>query len=175
MKKLFLIYFVSFSSFAQQSGLPVGTDAPAFDSYHVSGKDKGTKTCPMCKYGAKTEGLMIWINDDLKNYEPLLLYLEAQYLTKNAGQWKTFVIYMNPKHESTELLKQKLTDYAQKLELKNVALTFIHSPTDAETAGVYAINPKMKNTIFGYKKRVLTKKLVDFNANTENFSTLINL
>ncbi|RFS16654.1 hypothetical protein [Emticicia sp. C21] len=170
----FLIFFITFNAMAQNSGIAVGEGAPAFDPYHVSGKDKGTKTCPMCKYGAKTEGLMVWINDDLKDYEKMLSFLEAQYLTKNANNWKTFIVFMNPKHENESLLKQKLSDYAKKLNLKNVAFTFISSPTDAETAGVYEINPKVKNTIFAYKKRVITKKFVNFDTDKENFTSLLN-
>ncbi|GAB3516372.1 hypothetical protein [Emticicia fontis] len=170
----FLFAFASFSAWAQNSGLAVGADAPAFDPYHVSGRDKGTKTCPMCKYGAKTDGLMVWINDDLKNYERMLSFLEAQYLTRNANNWKTFIVFMNPKHENESLLKQKLSEYTKKLDLKNVAFTFISSPTDAETAGVYEINPKVKSTIFAYKRRVITKKIVNFDTDNENFSSLLN-
>jgi len=181
MKKLLFIilyavslFLVSFRIMAQDSGLAVGADAPAFDPYHVSGKDKGTKTCPMCKYGAKTDGLILWINDDLKNYEKILSFLEGQYLTKSPIKWKTFVVFMNPKHEEQNLLKQKLNAFAQKLDLQNVAFTFINSPTDAETAGVYEINPKVKNTIFAYKKRVITKKFVNFDTQSESFSALLN-
>lgn len=168
------IFFISFNAAAQNSGLAVGEGAPAFDPYHVSGKDKGTKTCPMCKYGTRTDGLILWINDDLQNYEKLLSFLEAQYLTKNANNWKTFIVFMNPRHESETLLKQKLGDYARHLDLKNVAFTFIHSPTDTETAGVYDINPKVKNTIFAYKKRVITKKFINFDTGKEDFSALLN-
>lgn len=177
MKKLFIlltIKFLSLNCLAQQSGIAVGTDAPAFDPIHVSGADKNTKACPMCKYGAKTEGLMIWLNDDLSNYESLLTYLEAQYLTKDAKKWKVFVVYMNPKKESIESLKAKLTAFSDKLRLKNVAFTFISSPTDEETAGVYAINPKVSNTIFAYKKRVIVKKFINFDPKKENYSSLLN-
>lgn len=170
----FFVCLFSLNALAQNSGIAVGEGAPAFDPYHVSGRDKGTHTCPMCKYGAKTDGLMVWINDDLKNYEKLLSFLEAQYLTKNANNWKTFIVFMNPKHENESLLKQKLTDYTKKLDLKNIAFTFISSPTDAETAGVYEINPKVRNTIFAYKKRVITKKFVNFDTDNENFSSLLN-
>lgn len=173
LSSLFIIG-LSLSSVAQQSGIAVGTDAPAFDPIHVSGADKNTKTCPMCKYGAKTEGLMIWLNDDVSNYENLLTYLEAQYLTKEAKKWKVFVMYMNPKKENIESLKVKLTAFSDKLRLKNVAFTFISSPTDEETAGVYAINPKVSNTIFAYKKRVIVKKFINFDPKKENYSSLLN-
>jgi protocatechuate 3,4-dioxygenase beta subunit len=169
-----VLFSVVFNAAAQSSGIAIGTEAPAFDPYHVSGKDKGTKTCPMCKYGMKTDGLMIWINDDLKNYEKMVSFLEAQYLTKSASHWKTFIIFMNPGCEKAAVLKQKLGDFAQKLNLKNVAFTFINSPTDAETAGVYKINPSVRNTIFAYKKRIITKKIVNFDTNNENFGSLVN-
>lgn len=171
---LFFVCLVSFNTLGQNSGLAVGAGAPAFDPYHISGKAKGTNTCPMCKYGAKTDGLMVWINDDLKNYEKMLSFLEAQYLTKNPNNWKTFIVFMNPKRENESLLKQKLVEYTKKLDLKNVAFTFISSPTDAETAGVYEINPKVQNTIFAYKKRIITKIFINFDTDTENFSSLLN-
>ena len=171
---LFLTLSCSLAGFAQQSGIAVGTDAPAFDPVHVSGPDNGTKACPMCKYGTKTDGLMIWINDDLQQYEQLISFLEAQYLTRDAKQWKTFIMYMNPKHEDSKALKEKLTNFSEKLALKNVVLTFIDSPTDENTAGVYKINSKVNNTIFAYKKRVISKKFINFDSQNNDFSQLLS-
>ena len=161
------------SNFAHFWGLGVGSKCPAFDPTHVTGLDAGTKTCPMCKYGVRTEGLLVWLNEDLQKSEKLLKFLENEYLTAGNGDRKVFVMYMNPDGKTDADLKKSLGTLAEKLKLKNIALTFVPSPTDDETSRVYCLNPRNKNTIFAYRKRVVVSRIENFEANDESLKKLV--
>jgi hypothetical protein len=57
--------------------------------------------------------------------------------------------------------------------LKNIALTFVPSPTDNETSRLYCLNPRNKNTIFAYRKRVVMGRIENFDATDENLKKLV--
>src|SRR5688572_16022740 len=76
------LVLVLFAAHAQEqaltSGPDIGKDCPAFDPRHVSGPDKGTTACPMCKYGYQ-QGVMIWMNtDSWDNISTLMVALEKE-------------------------------------------------------------------------------------------------
>jgi protocatechuate 3,4-dioxygenase, beta subunit len=55
-----------------QSGLEIGEDNPSFIPYHAFGPDKGTRTCPVCKYG-RFHGIVYFVGnhpnwDDIKKW-----------------------------------------------------------------------------------------------------------
>ncbi|MFN8353622.1 MAG: hypothetical protein U0Y10_04225 [Spirosomataceae bacterium] len=170
---LSLMVAVPFANFAETFGLGVGSKCPAFDPTHVTGLDAGTNTCPMCKYGARTEGLLVWLNDEVEKSEKLLRFLENEYLTTGKADRKVFVMYMNPHRKTEADLKKSLCVMAEKLKLKNIALTFVPSPTDAETSRLYCLNPQNKNTIFAYRKRVVMSRIENFEASDENLKKLV--
>ena len=67
----------------------------------------------------------------------------------------------NPNATSKEILKGNLRKWAEAMKLKKVALTWVPSPIDEKTAGLYALNPSAKNTVFVYKKREVVAKWVN--------------
>lgn len=159
-----------------KSGLAVGEDCPAFDPKHVSGPDKGTKACPMCKYGYQ-QGIMIWMNtDDWNNMALLTSALEKEISKRGLKKLRVFLMYMNPEGKSKEDMEKMLTDFSAKNDLKKVAITYIPSPTDDETAGSYEINPdkKVKNTIFVFKKRGVVDKKINFVSTESSIRELLN-
>ncbi|MFN3300652.1 MAG: hypothetical protein ACK41Z_10720, partial [Sediminibacterium sp.] len=46
-----------------QSGLNIGEDQPSFMPFHAFGPDKGTRTCPVCKYG-RYHGIVYFVGDN---------------------------------------------------------------------------------------------------------------
>lgn len=172
---LFAFLLLSATAGAQTlaSGLDVGEECPAFDPYHVSGPDKNSTACPMCKYGSR-QGVMIWVNDsDWKYLDPILQRLEAEVSTRGFRQFRAFVIYMNPDKLSKEDMIQHCRDQAKRLKLDKVALTCVISPTDHETAGVFKINPtkEVKNTVLVYSRRRVAYKVI--NLKPEGLNDLI--
>ncbi|MCF1716822.1 hypothetical protein L0U88_19425 [Flavihumibacter sp. RY-1] len=61
------------------SGLAVGEDQPSFIPYHAYGPDKGTRTCPVCKYG-RYHGLLYFVGNrpDWPAIRSWLTYLEKE-------------------------------------------------------------------------------------------------
>ncbi len=160
-----------------ESGPNVGDECPAFDPQHISGPDKGKKACPMCKYG-QGQGVLIWWNtDDPRNIAAIVQRLERQIEKQSLQKVRVFVMYMNPNQESSSVVEDKLKRFAEKNELKSVAITYIPGPEDEDTAGLYKINPdaKVKNTVIVYKKRGVFAKQVNMSSTDEAIGELINI
>jgi protocatechuate 3,4-dioxygenase, beta subunit len=161
------------------SGLDIGTPCPAFDPFHLSGADKGKKVCPMCKYG-NGKGVMVWFNHaNLDHMRDFILTLESEMKNRGEKNLRVFLIYMNPfykQNSSTEqqIISKKLKAWCEEQHLEKVAFTWIPSPIDEETAGVYQINPEAKNTIFVYKSRRVTAKWVNVEYDKESLKVILN-
>ena len=69
--------------------------------------------------------------------------------------------YKENNEEGLKILQQKIRNWCEKQNLQKLAVVWIPSPVDEETAGVYKINPKAENTVFVYKKRQIAAKWVN--------------
>jgi protocatechuate 3,4-dioxygenase, beta subunit len=157
------------------SGPSVGGDCPAFDPKHVSGPDKGTSACPMCKYGNQ-QGIMIWMNSDAwDNMAQACARLEAEIEKKGLKRMRVFLVYMNPEELLKEDVEKLLSAFADQHRLKKLAVTYIPKPTDQKTAGLYTINPDkaVRNTVIVYKNRGVFEKFINFNADDTTMQKLI--
>jgi len=146
-----------------KSGLDAGDDCPAFDPFHVSGPDRNKEVCPMCKYGQR-QGVMIWVNDnDWTSLDPILLRMEAEIKSRGLRQFRVFVMYMNPEGKPKAELIKECRETAMRLKLNDVALTCVPSPTDAESAALFKINPdeRIKNTVLVYNRRRVVHKVIN--------------
>jgi protocatechuate 3,4-dioxygenase beta subunit len=167
MNYLFILLIaISFGSFAQKSldsGLPIRSNAPAFDPRHVSGADKGKTTCPMCKYGYGT-GLMVWLNTTtLEQFNRFVRKMENEIKKRGEKKLRVFVIYMNPGEMKWGDVEKKLRHWTNEQELEKVAVTYVPSPEDEESCQLYDINaaPKILNTVFLYHKRTIIDKYIN--------------
>ena len=156
------------SAFAQTlvSGLGVGEDCPAFDPYHVSGPDRGTRACPMCKYGQQ-QGVMIWINNnDWQSFSATAKRMEVEISNAGLKKMRVFMIYMNPNQMPLAEVMKKLTEISKELKLRQVAVTCISGPTDPHSANLFRINSekKIKNTVLVYKKRKVFEKFINMDT-----------
>ena len=151
---------------ANQSGLLVGDECPAFDPTHVWGPDRGKQTCPMCTYG-KGNGVMIWTrsvaSDTLRK---MARFWEAELqkpvgLHPDTGPLKAFILYTNPDHKPARDVQQLLEEFANETGLQKVAVLYVPSPTDRSTAFLYNINPAVSITVLGYKKRRIVSRFIN--------------
>ncbi|MEP6584298.1 MAG: hypothetical protein ABJA90_08520 [Ginsengibacter sp.] len=152
---------------AYSSGLEVGSNCPAFDPLHISGADAGKKVCPMCKYGYG-EGIMIWINNSsLSTISSFTLMLENEIQKRGLKNFRVFLVYMKPQSENENAAIKKLISWTSQMNIRNVAVTLVPSSTDKKTAIVYNINPApdIINTVFIYKKRIVTDKFINIDYN----------
>jgi protocatechuate 3,4-dioxygenase beta subunit len=161
-----------------QSGLDPGDNCPAFDPLHLSGADAGRQVCPMCKYGYG-QGVMVWFNhNDPDRLARFAKALEKEMQLRGEKNFRAFLVYMNPSYkendaEGMKILQQKIRDWCEKQNLQKLAVVWIPSPVDKETAGTYKINPKAQNTVFVYKKRQITAKWVDIDYSDASVQTIL--
>ncbi len=164
---------------APESGLAIGSNCPAFDPVHLSGPDKGSTACPMCKYGSG-RGVMVWFNhaslDEMKNFAAIL---EKEMNDRGVKKLRVFLVYMNPFYkendgEGLRISQKKIIEWCEKQNLVQVAMVWIPSPVDKETAVLYKVNPKAKNTVLVYKKRSIVAKWVNIEYNDEAVKNILN-
>jgi protocatechuate 3,4-dioxygenase, beta subunit len=157
----------------KQSGLEIGEDNPSFIPYHAFGPDKGTRTCPVCKYG-RFHGIIYFVGnnpnwDDIKKW---LTFLEQESIARSK-YLKAYFVYGNEKDYNKDKREKELENIGLELNLKNMALTFVPSMTDTESeVNLNKINPNVENTFVIFKQRTIIDKFINFKATVENYNTI---
>lgn len=156
-----------------RSGLLIGTECPAFDPTHAWGADRGTRACPMCKYGHRTAGVLAWLgNTDWESAGKLAVFLENWLQQRGPQRHKAFLIYTNPKARPAAEVTKLLEDFSRKNSLRNVAVLHVPSPTDKPTSFLYGINPRSANTVLVYEKRRVVGKFVNLRMDAHEMRNL---
>ncbi len=156
-----------------QSGLNIGEDQPSFRPFHAYGPDKGTQTCPVCKYG-RYHGIVYFIGnnpnwDEIKSW---LQFLEQESTTRQK-YLKAYFVYGNEKSYNKDARQKELEQLGKELNIKNVALTFVPSFSDTKTeANLNKINLAVENTFTIYKHRSIIDKYIDLKPTEDNFRLL---
>ena len=157
----------------KKSGLPIGEDQPSFIPYHAWGPDKGTRTCPVCKYG-RYHGIIYFVgnNPDWVDIKKWLTFLEQESITRSK-QLKAYFVYGNDNKYNPLARRTALERLGSELNLTNVALTFVPSFNDAESeVNLNKINPTVNNTFIIYRHRSIVDKFVDLKAESANFKLI---
>jgi protocatechuate 3,4-dioxygenase beta subunit len=161
------------SKSGKQSGLQIGEDNPSFTPYHAFGPDKGTRTCPVCKYG-RYHGILFFVGnnpnwDDIKKW---LTFLEKES-TNRSKYLKVYFVYGNGKNYNKNARENELAKIGTELNLKNIALTFVPSMTDTESeVNLNKINPAVENTFIIFRQSAIIEKFIDLKATKENFALI---
>jgi len=162
-----------------QSGLAIGANCPAFDPIHLSGPDKGKTACPMCKYGYG-QGVMVWFNHtSLDQLRDFVRQMEKEMEQRGEKKLRVFLVYMNPTYQENDgqgyrVLQGKIRQWCEEQQLKKVAMVWVPSPVDEESAVLFNINPVAKNTILVYKKRRVAAKWVNMEYTDENTQKILD-
>jgi protocatechuate 3,4-dioxygenase, beta subunit len=157
----------------KKSGLKIGEDNPSFIPYHAYGPDKGTRTCPVCKYG-RYHGIVYFVgnNPDWTEIKKWLSFLEEES-TKRSKYLKAYFVYGNEKGYNKNVRQMELESIGKELNLKNIALTFVPSMTDVESeVNLNKINTNVNNTFIIYRHRTIVDKFIDLSATKENFDSI---
>lgn len=152
-----------------KSGLEIGEDNPSFTPFHAFGPDKGTKTCPVCKYG-RYHGIVYFVgnNPNWSEIKKWLTFLEQESI-KREKYLKAYFVYGNEKGYSKSERQIELEQLGKELNLKNTALTFVPSFSDTQSkVHLNKINSKVENTIIIYKNRNIIGKLINLKPTKEN-------
>ena len=159
-----------------QSGLQIGEDNPSFIPYHAFGPDKGTRTCPVCKYG-RYHGVIYFVGnnpnwDEIKKW---LTFLEQESIRRDK-YLKAYFVYGNEKDYNKSGREKELEKIGKELQLKNIALTFVPSLTDAESeVSLNKINPSAENTFVVFRHRTIIDKLINIKPTTETFKLISSI
>jgi protocatechuate 3,4-dioxygenase beta subunit len=153
-----------------RSGLNIGEDQPSFIPFHAFGPDKGTRTCPVCKYG-RYHGIVYFVgnNPDWTEIKTWLKYLDGESI-KREQYLKAYFVYGNSSNYSRQERQNELEKIGSELGLKKMALTFVPSFSDEESeANLNKINPNVENTFVIYRHRTIIDKYINLKPTTQNF------
>ena len=155
------------------SGPNVGEDVNSFIPYHAWGPDKGTKTCPVCKYGWY-HGILYFVGNDpnWKEIKAWLLFMEAESRIRE-NYLKAYFIYGNETDYDRSAREKELEQLGRSLDLQRVALTYVPSLTDtASEIHLNHIDPNTANTLLLYKRSRVIASFVDLKPTDTNFGMI---
>jgi protocatechuate 3,4-dioxygenase beta subunit len=159
---------------AVRSGLQPGEMASAFDPHHVTGPEKGTDTCMVCKYPFNP-AVVVWVtNDTNANLGPIAKRLESHIAKLNASrgprdQFKAYFVFVE---KSGKAPTERLTSLASSNGLKNVSLTWVPSKEPAVKDYKIDLSPATKNTVLVYEKRKVTANFVNLTGDANALAKL---
>lgn len=158
---------------AKTSGKNIGEDIISFTPFHAYGADKGTKTCPICKYGWY-HGILYFVGNN-PNWEEIkkwLIFLDVESM-KRGKYLNVYFIYGNESNYEKDSRIRELEQLGTELALKETALTFVPSFND-KVSKIYLnkIDPNVENTFFLYKRSNIFDKYVDLKPNQQNFNKI---
>lgn len=157
------------------SGRHIGEDILSFTPRHAWGPDKGSKVCPICKYG-RYHGILYFVgnNPDWEAIKKWLLFLEKESIQREK-HLKVYFVYGNQRAYDAAFRMQELESLGQELDLKYTALTFVPSFIDQDS-DIYLneINPAQKNTFLMYRQSTIVDKYTDLEPTLANFQLISN-
>ena len=141
--------------------------------YHAWGRDKGTRACPLCKYG-RYMGILYFVGDhpNWNEIKKWLTFLESESIHREQFL-KVFFVYGKRDGYSKEERIRELEKLGRELHLQKVALTFVPALNDAASeVNLYQINPAAENTFIVYRHRKIVYKHINLKPGPENFQMM---
>lgn len=153
------------------SGPNVGEDVVSFTPRHAWGPDKGTSTCPVCKYGWYHGVLYVVAKDpnwpEIKSW---LAFFERESAARE-DRLKVYFVYADPRGYNAAVRERELEALGRELGLKHVALTFVPSVTDeASEVALNRISPDVGSTMILYRRSRVIGTMLDAKPTPENFA-----
>ena len=153
------------------SGKNIGEDVFSFIPFHAWGSDKGTKACPICKYGWY-HGILYFVgnNPNWTEIKQWLIFLETESKLREK-YLKVYFIYGNEIAYNKNNRENDLEKIGKDLKLEKVALTFVPSFSDPESdINLNKITQTADNTFILYKRSRIISKFINLKPNNENFN-----
>ena len=158
---------------AMTSGKGIGEDVISFTPFHAWGPDKGTTTCPVCKYGWYN-GILYFVGNkpNWNEIKQWLTFLENES-TKRAKYLKVYFIYGNDQNYQKAAREKELQQIGMELKLEKIALTFVSSLND-KTSEVHLnkVNKLAENTFMIYRRRRVVNNFVNLKPTLANFKII---
>lgn len=158
---------------AINSGRQIGEDLFSFIPFHAWGPDKGTRTCPVCKYGWY-QGILYFVgqNPNWAEIKQWLRFLETESV-KREKYLKVYFIYGNEDDYTGPAREKLLAALGRELKLEKLALTYVPSWADRDSE-IYLnrINPQAENTFLLYKRNTVIDKFINLKPGKANFDLM---
>jgi protocatechuate 3,4-dioxygenase beta subunit len=152
---------------APKSGLQPGETVSAFHPNHISGPDKGTDTCPPCKYGNRP-AVQVWVNHESADVMvPVIQHLNKR-VAASKNEFKAFVINV----ASCAGCMDRANDYAKKANSPLVAIANLNADDEAVQAYKFRMNKDVTNTVIVYRNRKVVANFVNFKPTAANMKAL---
>ncbi len=158
----------------RQSGLSIGEDQPSFTPFHAYGPDKGSKACPVCKYG-RHHGVIYFVGNhpDWADIRKWLAFLERESVSRGK-HLKAYFVYGNENGYSKDKRQEELERLGRELSLENVAVTFVPSLSDTGSEiNLSRVDPSVGNTIVVYRNRTIIDKFVNLKPTVASFQLIL--
>ncbi len=152
-------------------GLSIGEESPSFTPFHAWGPDRGSKACPVCKYG-RNYGILYFVKsidrpDEVRKW---LAFLEKLSREKNDLLKVYMITEAGGNREETRLRLERL---GRELDIRRMALTMVPDFGDeGSEVNLNRIDPKAANTFVMYKGRVIVDKYENLNPDEASFQKL---
>jgi protocatechuate 3,4-dioxygenase beta subunit len=157
----------------ERSGRKIGEEILSFMPYHAWGPDRGTRTCPVCKYGLY-QGIFYFVGNrpDWEKIRNWLRFLEEES-RRREGRLKVFFVYGKETGYTRAEREKTLSALGMELGLSRVALTFVPSLTDeASEIALNQLNPEVESTLLIYRRSVIIDKFINAEPTEASFEQL---
>ncbi len=161
------------ASGSRQSGLSIGEESPSFTPYHAWGADRGSKACPVCKYG-RNYGILYFAG---KSEVPANRDLWLKYLEKLSQEKQEVlkVYFITETRDDPDSTKAKLERMGEELGIRRLALTMVPDFGDAVSeVHLNRIDPAAGNTFVVYRNRTIIDKYTNLSPTKGNFEKLVS-
>lgn len=158
------------------SGNNIGEDVFSFIPFHAWGPDKGTRACPVCKYGWY-HGILYFVgnNPNWNEIKLWLAFLESES-KKREKYLMVYFVYGNEINYSKSTREHELVLLGKELGLQKVALTYLPAFSDKESeVNLNKINAEAANTFIIYKRSKIVGKFINLQPTQSNYKLLTAL
>jgi protocatechuate 3,4-dioxygenase, beta subunit len=144
----------------KESGREVGEESPSFIPYHAFGPDKGTRTCPVCKYG-EHHGILYFVGNkpNWAESKKWLTFLEHESVVRGK-RLKVYFVYGNDINYAKDARQAELEQLGNEL---NDGESEVH---------LNKINPAVENTFVVFRQSNIVAKFIDLKPTAENFALI---
>lgn len=157
------------------SGRNIGEDVFSFTPTHAWGPDKGSKACPVCKYG-QFHGILYFVGNhpNWPEIRKWLTFFEAESIRR--GKYlKVYFIYGKADPQEPTKPNATLAALGAELNIRHVALTYVPSFQDEESDVVHnKINPEAESTFILFKRRNIFDKYINLKPTEAHFEQISN-
>ncbi len=152
------------------SGLKPGEYVSPFHPQHLSGPDKGTDTCPPCKYG-NLPAVQVWVNKEDAKTTAAITEAVNQEVAKSKKNLKGFVLHVI-KDKDSKALAESAAKKAEADGLVKVAIATVEPSNEAIANYKISLKPEVRNTVLVYSKRKIVASMVNLKGTTQDLGRL---